>query len=145
MIRIGNCFFDEGAIESATPKHGDPLASCLYLRSGKTILVDVPIIDVEEALIAAGVIDPENAVEITDDDIAFLQWLSSQGYGYIARDKSGFAYAYVSAPEKNDTHWEPSDVIPAYLISGDLFAWIGSDDPEPTNILTTLGDIISGE
>lgn len=141
MIKIGNVLVDEHSISAIAGKYGDPLAIRIHLNSGDTVIADCTLPDAEDILIAAGLIEPESAVDITDEDLAALRELAEMGYRFIARDSTGWVYAYETAPEKCGAYWDHGDGLPSHRVREDVFAWLSFSDPEPTDILALLGEL----
>ena len=146
LIKIGDCWVDPEEVVAVYPDEcamlspGDFTNTVLVLRGNQIALTTHHAI--ETAIVAlqrTGYIEaPEEAPtwpELTPAERLELQSLQAYGYEWIARDKSGQAYAYWSRPEKAASEWfvgeGDGDRTVRLRNSFDFLVW---EDEKPTSI-----------
>lgn len=154
LVKIGSAFIDPNEIAAIVPDREDGLTGieqatqiCITLRQGGSFWIDAPMDEAEAALIDAGVIEnpypepPEPEVELTDEEMAKLRDLESDGYLYLARDKDGKLFAFRHVPEYDGAYWNDPSINAAAgtLRIHEGFDFIDADAEEPTEIFRLLG------
>lgn len=145
LIKIGDCWADPEEIVAIEPCDSpNPPETVLHLHGGDSIYCRCPSEEAEAALRAAGYIEtPEEdpaPPELTPEELLELKNLQAYGYEWIARDKSGQAYAYWSIPEKSGAEWYVGeDEADRTVRLSNRFDFLDWEDYGPTAIAWLIG------
>lgn len=148
LIKIGSAFVDPAEIAAATywaATELDPERFEVTLHSGEWVTVYCSAAEFEAALIDAGCIEnpypeDEDPPAMTEDELDELRTLSSDGFGFLARDYDRRLYAYRNCPERDAVGWfDPrlSTDGGTVRVCGE-FLFVSEHDAEPTEIAPLL-------
>ena len=144
LIKIGNSLINPEEIVAVVPDRESFIR--MELRRGGSILLEASISEVENAVIAVGMMtemvgdqrQPELA--ISNDAADRLRSLYGSGYRFLARDKNNALYAFRRKPEYDGAFWtDPCSADDDTLrIIDDWFAFVSIFDEEPANISSLI-------
>ena len=138
MIKIGNIYVEGDCIAAVSPNSHDYGKVCIFLTCGKVVYAKATMEEAEIVLAENGMIELPESAFVTEDEMSYLQMLARDGFKYIARDKTGTVYAFLSRPEKNGAYWDPAVEESVERIYDYDFDWVSYDDDEPTDIMEIL-------
>ena len=125
MIKIGNTYFAEDAIEAIVPEWVTDRRSDkevvhssydVHLASGNIVCAKATEEEIAAVAALLGLLIPE---EVADEDEVFtfgseeleeLRKLFGAGYKWAARDRDGKAFAYKDKPMKGNVSWQGYEV-----------------------------------
>ena len=140
MIKIGNTYITAECIAAASPDLHDEDMLRIFLTGGKSVYVKASMTEAEVALVDAGLIDVVG-VAVPEGDVKVMQQLFSDGFGYIAKDKTDCVFAYSFPPVKHGAYWDnTANGKSERLYIGD-FEWLSWEDDEPTSIADILAEL----
>lgn len=157
LIKIGSALIDPEEIAAIVPDMDETVPAYekathirMDFKHGGSVWIDATMDEAEAAMIDAGVVtdltadhgwDRSALPQMTNEEIARLYVLESDGYAYLARDKDGKLFAFRRRPEYGGFYWsDPSPFGASALQVDERFAFIGEDDSEPTEISELLDD-----
>ena len=115
MVKIGDTYLAEGAIEAIVPgkvtdqeSHHRVPACTVYLSSGSKLTAKATEDEIAAAVSLLGLLaipeDPET--ELESEELEELAALFSAGFRWAARDRDGKAFAYKDKPVKGLSCWQ---------------------------------------
>jgi len=119
MVKIGNSYFAETAIEAIVPewltgRSPDRVVRHnsydVHLANGNILTVEATEDEVTAAVSLLGFCVPEELeepqIEFSRDELEELASLFEAGFRWAARDRDGKAFTYKDKPEKGNTSWK---------------------------------------
>ena len=115
MVKIGNSYFAEAAIEAIVPKFRMVRRSAeavkhnaydVHLANGNIVTAEASEGEVAAVVDLLGLLvpdEPERGLGL--DELEELASLFAAGYRWAARDRDGKIFAYKDKPEKGDNSW----------------------------------------
>ena len=119
MVKIGNSYFAEAAIEAIVPEWLTERKSDravrhnsydVHLANGNIVTAEATEDEVAAVVNLLGLLVPEELeepeIEFGRDELEELASLFEAGYRWVARDRDGKAFAYKDKPEKGNASWK---------------------------------------
>lgn len=119
MVKIGNAYFAEAAIEAIVPEwlteRGADRAVMhnsydVHLANGNIVTAETTEDEVAAVVNLLGLLVPEELeepeLEFGQDELEELALLFQAGYRWAARDCDGKVFAYKDKPEKGNVSWK---------------------------------------
>ena len=125
MIKIGNTYFAENAIEAIVPEWVTDRRSDkevvhssydVHLASGDIVCVKATEEEIAAVAALLGLLTPEEEVDENEaftfgsEELEELQKLFVAGYKWAARDRDGKAFVYKDKPMKGNVSWQGYEV-----------------------------------
>ena len=117
MIKIGNTYFSENAIEAIVPEWLTERSSDkrvahadydVHLANGNIVTVKASEEEVSSVVSLLGLLAPaeEAEIELERKELEELATLFGAGFRWAARDRDGKAFAYKDKPTKGLSTWQ---------------------------------------
>lgn len=121
MVKIGDTYFAEGAIEAMVPRqsmdlcpgfNGNYIPVCdVHLANGSVVTAKATEDEIAAAVALLGLLAPpeEPETDLEPEELEELAALFGAGFRWAARDRDGKVFAYKDKPTKGRSCWQSDE------------------------------------